>query len=132
MAARMDNQLVGIAGLILNKGERRQHKAIVWGVYVDPAQRRTGIFQELMKGLEENLPPYVEQLLLDVSIENTVAVEAYKKLGFEIFGTEPRARKIGDHYHDEHLMIKFISNPGHLSGANSADIEKLSKPVMTS
>jgi ribosomal protein S18 acetylase RimI-like enzyme len=103
-----NNLLKGIAGTIINKGDRRQHKAIVWGVYVDPECRERGVFKNLMRGLIENLPPFVEQLLLDVSVNNKIAIDAYKKIGFSIFGTEPRARKIGSAYHDEHMMILFL------------------------
>ena len=36
---------------------------------------------------------------------NHAAVKLYKKNGFRIDGTEPRSLKVGDCFHDEHMMI---------------------------
>ncbi|HEY7358830.1 MAG TPA: GNAT family N-acetyltransferase, partial [Ktedonobacterales bacterium] len=49
--------------------------------------------------------PGLEQLLLAVVTTNTAARRLYQSLGFEVYGTEPRAMKQGDQYWDEELMI---------------------------
>jgi ribosomal protein S18 acetylase RimI-like enzyme len=36
------------------------------------------------------------------------AIELYEKLGFEKYGTEIHAMKIGEKYIDEDMMVKFI------------------------
>ncbi len=49
--------------------------------------------------------PGVEQVLLSVTATQTAAIGLYQSLGFESFGLEPRALKIGDRYVDEDHMI---------------------------
>lgn len=50
----------------------------------------------------------VEQLTLAVVSGNAGAVALYRRLGFEIYGTEPRALKSDDGYADEILMVRFL------------------------
>jgi len=47
----------------------------------------------------------VLQLHLTVVTTNLGAIKLYQKHGFKIYGTEPRALKIGDVFFDEHLMV---------------------------
>lgn len=101
--------LVGITGVMLQHGERRWHKAIIWGVYVDPPHRRMGVNTAMLREVITSAPSHIEQLHLDVAVKNEAAVSAYKKIGFEIYGTEPRARKVKNEYFDEFLMVYFRS-----------------------
>ncbi|MBF6632895.1 MAG: GNAT family N-acetyltransferase, partial [Planococcus sp. (in: Bacteria)] len=50
----------------------------------------------------------LERLDLMVASENLQAIELYEKLGFEKYGTEIHAMKIGEKYIDEDMMVKFI------------------------
>ncbi|MBY0377838.1 MAG: GNAT family N-acetyltransferase, partial [Gammaproteobacteria bacterium] len=45
------------------------------------------------------------QLHLTPISSNLAALQLYQKLGFEIYGTEPRALRMGDIFFDEHLMV---------------------------
>jgi RimJ/RimL family protein N-acetyltransferase len=49
--------------------------------------------------------PSLEQVLLGVGAHNVAAIQTYQKFGFELYGTEPRALKVGSAYVDEQLMI---------------------------
>lgn len=50
-----------------------------------------------------------EQLELNVIANNERAIALYKKMGFEICGTTPRALKYKDGtYADEHLMVRML------------------------
>jgi ribosomal protein S18 acetylase RimI-like enzyme len=51
----------------------------------------------------------VEQILLTVATGQDVARKLYQSFGFEIYGTEPRALKIGSTYVDEDYLILRIS-----------------------
>ena len=52
--------------------------------------------------------PGVEQLILAVVTVNTPARNLYLSLGFEPYGREPLALKLGDRYLDEELMVLFL------------------------
>lgn len=52
----------------------------------------------------------VEQLTLSIVKGNDPAATLYRKLGFQIYGVEPRALKTADGYNDEIHMIKFLKS----------------------
>lgn len=107
-AAYLDGEVVGMAGFKQEEGARDRHKGFVWGTYVQPRARRQGVAEELMRVLFEAAGAVVEQLTLCVVKENAAALALYGKLGFEVYGTEPRALKSADGYADEVLMVRFL------------------------
>jgi ribosomal protein S18 acetylase RimI-like enzyme len=50
----------------------------------------------------------VEQILLTVATTQAAALRLYRALGFESFGCERRALKIGGGYVDEEYMVLYI------------------------
>jgi len=106
--AYADNRIVGMAGLKPYEGARERHKAFVWGTYVRPEERRRGAARALMEAVLDDARGSVEQLVLAVVSDNAAAVALYRKLGFEVYGTEPRALKSDGAYVDEILMVRFL------------------------
>ncbi|NIE68019.1 N-acetyltransferase [Burkholderia sp. Ax-1719] len=101
--------LIGITGWRREQRVKFAHKSIVWGVFVDPAYRRTGIGRRLMESaIERAKASGVEQLQLSVCAQNPRAQTLYLSLGFVIYGREMRAMKIGDAYFDEDLMVLML------------------------
>jgi hypothetical protein len=49
--------------------------------------------------------------MLSVVTEQNAAVGLYRSLGFESYGCERRALKIGDRYVDEDNMVLYVSHP---------------------
>jgi ribosomal protein S18 acetylase RimI-like enzyme len=47
----------------------------------------------------------VEQVLLSVAATQEAAIRLYRSVGFESFGREPRALRIGEQFVDEEYMI---------------------------
>jgi len=45
------------------------------------------------------------QVHCNVVTSNDRARRLYERHGFSVYGTEPRALKVGDRFYDEHLMI---------------------------
>ena len=107
LGAFTDDLLVGMAGFARLNSPKKQHKALIWGVYVKTEWRRRGIGRLLLSEIVERAKatPGVEQILLSVATEQTAARKLYESLGFEVYGREPRTLKISDHYVDEDLMI---------------------------
>ena len=52
----------------------------------------------------------MSQLTLAVAQDNLAAIALYRELGFEAYGTEPRALKSADGYADDVLMVRFLVN----------------------
>jgi ribosomal protein S18 acetylase RimI-like enzyme len=61
----------------------------------------------------------LEQILLSVAATQTAAVELYRSLGFQSFGREPRALKVGGRHIDEEYMVLFLD----VSGGTATDFK---------
>lgn len=102
-----DARLVGTVGFFRDKGLKTRHKGRVWGVYVAPEKRGGGLAGKMLETLLERVSSFsgLEQILLSVAATQTAALRVYESLGFEGWGREPRALRVGDQYIDEHYMI---------------------------
>ncbi|HTS37606.1 MAG TPA: GNAT family N-acetyltransferase [Candidatus Solibacter sp.] len=100
-------RLNGVAGFFRERGAKTRHKGRVWGVYVSPVAREKGIGKALMQSLLEHAARIdgVEQILISVATTQEAARKLYRSLGFEPFGREPRALKIGGKLIDEEYMV---------------------------
>jgi len=102
--------LIGTATLIRDKGVKDRHKAHIYAVYVASPHRGKGAGRALIAELIDRAKrdPSLEQILLAVATVQTAARELYRSLGFETFGIEPRALKVGKDYIDEdHMILRF-------------------------
>jgi ribosomal protein S18 acetylase RimI-like enzyme len=107
LGAIANDRLVGMAGFYQEDGAKNHHKGRIWGVYVTQEWRGKGIARVLLSEIIERAraKPEVEQLLLAVAGGQDPAKRLYQALGFEVYGREPRAIRIGDRYVDEDLMM---------------------------
>lgn len=103
-------QLVGTAGFVRNKGIKERHKGRIWGVYVAREARGKGIGRAMMRVLLKRAAKIdgVEQLLLSVTTAQSAAAGLYRSLGFEAYGCEPRALRVGERYIDEEHMVLLL------------------------
>jgi ribosomal protein S18 acetylase RimI-like enzyme len=108
-AAYAGPQIIGMAGFKRHSSARDQHKAFLWGLYVQRSWRRQGAARALVTALLAAAAQEVEQLTLAVVADNTGAVALYRTLGFEAYGREPRALKGPHGYSDELLMVRFLT-----------------------
>jgi ribosomal protein S18 acetylase RimI-like enzyme len=99
--------LAGIAGCHRERAAKQRHVAYVWGVYVTPEHRGTGVGRRLVEAVIERARtwPGLEALWLDVNTTNRGARALYASCGFVTAATKPRILKVGDRYYDEELMI---------------------------
>ncbi len=100
--------LIAIARFVRETTLKERHKGHIYGVYVTASHRNRGLGQELIAALLKRAreDPLLEQVLLATSQQ--AASRMYGQFGFEIYGTEPRALKVGSEYVDEHHMILRI------------------------
>jgi ribosomal protein S18 acetylase RimI-like enzyme len=86
-----------------------RHKAVLWGMYVRPEARRTGLAAALVQHVIEHARPLVEEICLTVVASNVAARRLYSAAGFKEYGLERRALKVGREYYDEVLMALPLS-----------------------
>ena len=105
-----DGQLVGAIGLLLEAGLKTRHISQVIGMYVIAEHVGQGVGRSLLQALIDQArnTDGIEQLLLTVTASNTRAKQIYESVGFEVFGVEPRAIKVGAQYFDKAHMILFL------------------------
>jgi ribosomal protein S18 acetylase RimI-like enzyme len=106
-------ELMGLAGIRqhLNSPKVR-HKSTIFGVYVVPEVRGQGVARAMMLYLIEvaRAHPEIEQIIIEYTSNNVGARTLYEKLGFEWYGTQPRALKFPDgRYLDEDARILYLN-----------------------
>ena len=106
----VDNSpLVGVAGLRVQDAVKLRHKGVLWGMYVRPEARGTGLAAALVQRAVEHASTLVEEICLTVVTSNVAACRLYKAAGFKEYGLERRALKVGSEYYDEMLMALQLS-----------------------
>lgn len=88
-------------------GLKESHKGNVFGLYVAPEVRGTGIGKSLMIELLKRAKKCdgLEQIKLAVMSENSSAKKLYQSLGFKTYGVERNGLKYNGEYFDEDLMV---------------------------
>jgi ribosomal protein S18 acetylase RimI-like enzyme len=106
-------QMVGQAGFIRHEGRKVRHKGNIWGMYVTAAARRQGVAKAMLTQLLDRVRGYpgLEQLTLSVSIPQDAARRLYRALGFEVYGYEKHALKVGETYVDEEHRVLWLQAP---------------------
>ena len=107
MGAFENDSLIAIATFVRETGLKERHKGHIYGVYVPHSRRRQGVGRALLTTLLERAKrdPSLEQILLAVATCQDAPQQLYRKLGFETYGTEPNALKVGSTYIDEDQMV---------------------------
>ena len=106
-AVSKTGQMLGTVGLALDDAKKTSHRGMLWGMYVIPEARGQDIGSSLVTELLARAEKIqgLEQIHLAVVTTNQAALALYEKLGFSVYGTDPRVLKIGEQYFDEHLMV---------------------------
>ena len=108
----IDNSpLLGVAGFRAPAGVKHRHRGELWGMYVRPDGRGTGLAASLAQRVIEHARPLVEEIGLTVVASNTSAHRLYSAAGFEPYGLARRALKVGNDYYDEVLMALSLRRP---------------------
>ena len=110
LGAFENGDLIGTATFMRQTGLKEKHKGRIYAVYVSAAHRGKGVGKALIAAVLENAKqdPTLQQILLSVATSQTAARKLYRSFGFETFGTEPNALKVGSVYVDEDHMILRI------------------------
>ncbi len=106
-------RLLGTAGFFRDKNLKARHKGHIWGVYVAREARSHGVGRKMLQAVLERAIRIdgLEQIMLSVVTEQNAAVSLYRSMGFESYGCERRALKIGERYVDEENMVLYLNRP---------------------
>lgn len=103
--------LVGVAGLVGNHRRKTCHRMEIWGVYVAPEARGSGVGNRLIEACLQHAHQTegAMQVHLTVSSHNHTAIRLYTRLGFRRYGRDPRAIVLPDGTAiDEDLMVLML------------------------
>jgi|ERR1700693_1137519 len=113
LGAFSDGQLVGTIGFAREQNRKDSHKGRIWGVYVKEGHRGKGIARQLLEAVlrRARSQPGLEQVMLTVGHNQAAAKRLYSAVGFQVFGHEHHALKVGDAYVDEdYMVVHFTPN----------------------
>jgi len=112
VGAFVDASLVGMAGFYREYRPKTRHRGTIWGVYVTTALRGRGVARRLMSAILERLRTYndLDHVVLHVTADQDAARRLYASLGFERFGHERRAFKIGEEFIDQDQMVLWLDS----------------------
>ena len=102
------SSLMGVAGFAQQGGTKMNHKGFLWGMYVKPEARGSGLATALVETVLEHASKEVEQVQLTVVVNNARARRFYERMGFVEYGLEKESLKYRGAYFDEALMVKFL------------------------
>ena len=104
-------QLVGVVTLLQEQRKKIRHRANIFAMYVSPSKRGAGLGKALMTAAIQKAKTIegIEQINLTVTATNQRAKQLYAKLGFQEFGLEKNALKVGDVYYDDLFMVLFLN-----------------------
>lgn len=105
IGAFLDDNLYGSAGLHVSANPKIAHRGEIWGVYVAPELRGSGIGTALMRAVIAHARTRVSQLHLAVNTGNVPARRLYRALGFVSYGIEHAALRIDGVSYDHDLMV---------------------------
>ena len=107
------SQMVGQAGFIRYEVRKEHHKGSIWGVYVTATARGQGVAKAMLTQMLDRVRGYpgLEQVKLSVSVRQEAARRLYSALGFEVYGYERHALKVGDTYVDEEHRVLWLLEP---------------------
>ncbi len=103
-----NESLIGFAGLAQRDKLKLCHKAYLWGMFVRSEARGRGLGRHLLDRVIDHARSCCEEVLLGVTAGNDAAFRLYAGAGFEEYGREPRAIKVGADYYHEIQMRLFL------------------------
>ena len=99
-----EGTLAGVIAVARSRGAKMRHIASIWGMYVRPEARGTGLSRLLMTAAVDEARTMCRSLRLTVVSSNDAAIRLYESIGFKAWARDSEALKVGDVYHDEILM----------------------------
>lgn len=107
-----EGALIGTVGIYRETREKIRHKAMLWGMFVEPEYRSKGVGGRLVdlaiRHAREQLN--VTGIYLSLESGNHSARRLYESRGFRVWGQEPQAMYDGKNFFDEDHMVLDLSS----------------------
>jgi ribosomal protein S18 acetylase RimI-like enzyme len=99
--------LVAMAGFRRESIVKTHHRGDIWGVYVAPTARGTGVSRKLLVALLDYVRTIPDVILVNLCVRTTndAAKALYRRLGFIVTGIDRRSIFADGVYHDEERMV---------------------------
>ena len=104
--------LKGVAGLAIPAASKLRHKGLLWGMFVRPDARGSGLAAALVTRVVEHARDLVEEVKLTVGATNAAAIKVYTRAGFVQFASERDALRVGGQSHDELFLALRLRRLG--------------------
>jgi ribosomal protein S18 acetylase RimI-like enzyme len=104
------SKIVGIIGVIFNRGNRRKHIASIVWFYTNKDFRGQGVGKLLLdRSFKEiSINTHIKKVNLIVNSTQSNAVKMYSNAGFAIVGTLIKELYIENKYIDEYVMENYL------------------------
>lgn len=104
--AFIENNLVGMLGLVQEKAIKARHKCRLWGMYVQPNYQTQGIGKRLLGQVIHHARQELQCPVINLTVETTnhAALKLYESCGFKTWGIEVKAMQIEGKFYDEAHM----------------------------
>lgn len=104
------DKLIGIGGITRDWRVKLRHKALLFGMFVDPDSVGRGIGHAIVEALIAEAHGFVSSLHLTLMADNDRALALYERCGFTVYGREPQSVMQPDGPGDELLMWRAIDS----------------------
>lgn len=104
--ASENDVLIGMIGIFRIQTVKRNHKSVIWGMFVHEGHRGTGAGRALIDAAVDaaRAMPGVRSVNLSVMPGQLPARSLYLSAGFRIWGREPGALGVDGIYYDEEFL----------------------------
>lgn len=107
--AAVENQLVGLTGIVVSSRPKLRHNANIWGVYVRAEWRGFHIAEALIEAcIAWAKAQGAVVVKLGVATNNPSAIRCYVRCGFSVYGVDPKAIYYNGVFIDELLMVREL------------------------
>ncbi len=105
-----EDRLIAAAGIYRSTREKSAHRASIWGVFTAASHRSRGLGEAVVRRAIEEAATWdgVDTITICVTRPGETARRLYERIGFQAWGVEPDAMRVGGESLDEiHMMMRI-------------------------